>query len=294
MGRNSAIGWTHHTFNPWWGCDKVSPGCAHCYAEDLARRYVQVKLWDAGSERRMFGEHHWSEPMRWNAAAVRSGERERVFCGSMCDWLEDRDGLLAPRLQLIETMRRTPALDWLLLSKRPENFQRLLLQASSGLNPDDGEDDELFLAIADWIEGAAVPASVWFGVSAEDQVRLHERVTALRGVPAELKFLSIEPLLGPVDAAFALGADKDPRIDWVIIGCESGRRKRPCLTSWVRDIVAQCRVSGTPVYVKQLEIQGAVRTDPKFFPEDLRIQEFPASPAARGAQPVADGGLFGV
>ena len=120
MSERTAIGWCDHTFNPWWGCQRVSDGCARCYAEAMAKR-TGNPVWGPGA-RRFFGEKHWQEPVRWNAAAERLSVRRRVFCGSMCDVFEDRPDLVEPRGRLWRLIRATPHLDWLLLTKRPENI----------------------------------------------------------------------------------------------------------------------------------------------------------------------------
>ena len=122
------IAWTDYSFNPWWGCEKVSPGCKHCYADTFSRRVGHgarlPMLWGPGSERRMFGEKHWADPLKWNSDAKRDGVRRRVFCASMADVFEDRPELEKPRKQLRILIARTPHLDWLLLTKRPENASR--------------------------------------------------------------------------------------------------------------------------------------------------------------------------
>src|SRR5688572_13560706 len=120
MGKNSPIEWTHHTFNPWWGCTKVSPACDHCYAEAWARR-VGAKVWGSRAGRRFFSDNHWREPIRWNTAAAEMKARQRVFCASMADVFEPRPDLDGSRARLWELIRQTPWLDWLLLTKRPEH-----------------------------------------------------------------------------------------------------------------------------------------------------------------------------
>src|SRR5438132_14177344 len=121
MAKNSSIEWTHHTFNPWWGCSKVSPGCAHCYAEAWAKRIGQ-RVWGRQSSRRFFGISHWEQPVRWNSEAERIRKRRRVFCASMADVFERRADLNAVREKLWDLIEITPWLDWLLLTKRPQNI----------------------------------------------------------------------------------------------------------------------------------------------------------------------------
>lgn len=230
MGEKTGIQWTDHTFNPWWGCARVSPGCEHCYAEVMAKRFGTD--WGLKSERRFFGEKHWVEPLRWNAAAKRAGERRRVFCASMADVFEDREDLVPHRERLFRLIEQTPWLDWQLLTKRPEN----MLQLSQ---------------LAGWITW---PPNAWAGCTVEDQARAQKRVPHLLDVPARVRFLSCEPLLGPLelDPATLHG------VGWVIIGGESGRGARRFELSWARSILGQCADGGVAAFVKQL---GAVPMD---------------------------------
>lgn len=270
MGERSQIEWTHHTFNPWWGCQRVSPGCEHCYAETFSKR-VGLKVWgpeSAGISRRFFGDKHWNEPRRWNAAAERAGERHRVFCASMADVFEDRADLVGHRERLFRLITETPSLDWLLLTKRPENVRR-------------------FWPLAwrpDYPEAAAFgapprPTNVWLGTTVEDQQRAGERIPHLLACRdlASVLFVSYEPALGPVDFAPALGAHgyvsmSSLRVDWIIIGGESGPGARPFDLAWARSTIEQCRAAGVAVFVKQL---GARPVDSewragRYAPEDRR------------------------
>lgn len=218
MGAFSIIEWTHHTFNPWWGCVKVSPGCEHCYAEALSKR-TGHSVWGAKADRRFFGEKHWAEPLKWNADAEKAGERHRVFCASMADVFEDRIDLHGERAKLWDLIAATPALDWLLLTKRPENMR----------------------AIAQWGEW---PANAWAGCTVED-VKRKARIGILRNVPARTRFLSIEPLLEDLGALDLRG------ISWVIVGGESGHGARPMREDWVRSIRDQCGGAGVRFFYKQ-------------------------------------------
>ena len=159
MGKTK-IEWTDYTFNPWWGCTKVSEGCANCYAERLAHRFDK-NLWGPGSSRRGFGDEHWTEPRFWNRKAQREGVRRRVFCGSMCDVFESHLDVKYHRMQLWRLIEETPALDWLLLTKRPENIERMLPQRWSSFGY-----FELHKRLAD---GPTMPNNLWLGISAEDQ-----------------------------------------------------------------------------------------------------------------------------
>src|SRR5687767_4291955 len=114
MGQNTRIEWTHHTFNPWWGCVRVSPACKNCYADSWANR-LGLELWGAKAPRRFFSDSHWAEPIRWNREAQRLGVRRRVFCASMGDVFEDRRDLDSARAKLWKLIDETSSLDWLLL-----------------------------------------------------------------------------------------------------------------------------------------------------------------------------------
>ena len=115
--RNSKIEWTDNTFNPWWGCVRISPACDHCYAEQFAKRKTRTKsdLWGRDANRLISRDRYWDEPRRWNRRAERNGTRERVFCGSMCDVMEKRPDLDEPRMRLFEMIEATHSL---ILSRR--------------------------------------------------------------------------------------------------------------------------------------------------------------------------------
>lgn len=219
MGQDSKIEWTHHTFNPWWGCVKISPGCAHCYAESFAKRTGNA-VWGAESPRRFFGEKHWSQPKKWNAAAKAEGRRKRVFCASMADVFEDRADLRGERVKLLNLIDETPWLDWLLLTKRPQNIARLMDEAMNG-------NFDRLRTFRDHMP------NVWLGTTAEDQDRYDERLPWLFQIEATVHFVSAEPLLGPL----TLGAVPP---DWVIVGGESGGKARPMPREWVESLRVQC------------------------------------------------------
>lgn len=260
MGATTGISWTDRTFNPWWGCAHVSPGCVHCYAETFAKR-TGHDVWGAKGHRRTFGPNHWAEPLRWNAHAESAGVRERVFCASMADVFEDHPAVTEAREWLWDMISRTPALDWQILTKRPENIARMLP--------------------ALWGDGWP---NVWLGVSVEDQQRADERVPVLLSIPAKVHFLSCEPLIAPVffeplwmvPAAGLCGyrgttlADDralaqilraavrklTPRynrnfLEWVIVGGESGPNRREMDVRWAEAIVSTCDHHAIPVFVKQ-------------------------------------------
>lgn len=126
MAENSAIEWTDHTFNPWWGCQKVSPGCDHCYAETWDLRFhAAAPHWGPGAPRRRTGADTWRQPLKWHRKAVAAGVRPRVFCASMADVFDNQVDP-AWRADLWSLIRVTPALRWLLLTKRPQNIRKML------------------------------------------------------------------------------------------------------------------------------------------------------------------------
>lgn len=230
MGGTTAIAWTDHTFNPWWGCERVSPGCQHCYAETFAKRTGNA-VWGKNADRRRFGSKHWNEPLRWNEAAERAGERRKVFCASMADVFEDRADHHEDRNRLWHLISVTPWLDWQLLTKRPENVNRMV--------PSTWHYDYLD-RVGGW------PANAWVGTTVEDQPRAFDRIPRLLEVPAPVLFLSCEPLLGGVLLA---GLD---RISWVIVGGESGPGHRPLDLDSARDLRDQCVKANVPFFFKQV------------------------------------------
>ena len=240
MAKNSHIEWTHHTFNPWWGCQKVSAACDNCYAELWAKR-MGHRLWGTDSPRRFFGDLHWREPLKWNEEARVSGQRQRVFCASMADVFERRADLNPQRLRLWELIENTPSLDWLLLTKRPQNIKRFVPWGT------------------DW------PTNVWLGTTVENQTIAEKRLPFLLSNPATVRFLSCEPLLGALNLRHWLKRDGFYPIDWIIAGGESGGASRPMHPDWVTDLLHQCQQSDVPFHFKQwghwvpAEIQGTAR-----------------------------------
>lgn len=244
MGIETGIQWTNHTWNPWRGCTKVSPGCKNCYMFTEQRRYGKDPTTVVRTKT-------WGEPLKWQKAAVESGRKEMVFTCSWSDWFHEAAD--AWRNEAWDVIRRTPSLIYQILTKRPEN--------TVGRLP------------IDWPRGGY--PNVWLGVSVEDQQLADERIQILLKTPAAVRFLSCEPLLGPVDLRGKLGYWTNPDgtgswfspvpgkvwrrlIDWVIVGGESGHGARPCDLEWIRSIVQQCQTAHVPVFVKQL---GAVIRD---------------------------------
>lgn len=255
---NSKIEWTDHTFNPWIGCTRVSPGCVHCYAETLmADRYKKVK-WGPQGQRVRTSADYWKQPLKWNREAAAEGVRRRVFCASLADVFEVKadqyDDMESWRRALFSLIDMTPHLDWLILTKRPD-VARVMVPAK-------------------WLQGW--PVNVWIGTSVENQEYADKRIPALLQIPAAVRFLSVEPMLGPVDLTCIMdriGLDPDGgylnalqgftfdgdgeysrrigRVSWVIVGGESGHSARPLHPDWARSIRDQCQEAGVPFLLKQ-------------------------------------------
>ena len=230
MAENSKIEWTDHTFNPWWGCVKVSDGCKFCYAETLDGRYnANDPHWGPMRRRKFFSDNHWKDPHKWNREAENSGVRRRVFCASMADVFEelpeghpDREAMDAARRRLFQTIAATPHLDWQLLTKRPENILPILKRLQEEV------EGEFWNFYANWLDGKP-PHNVWLGTSVEDQESV-ARVARVIKVPAVVHFLSCEPLLSSLDLSQYL-----PR---------QGVRQ-PTATSWsVSYYLAECKTCG--------------------------------------------------
>jgi protein gp37 len=252
----TGIEWTDHSFNPWWGCSRVSPACRFCYADRDATRYGH-HLWRRHGERRMLSEANWARPLKWNRAAERAGVPAKVFCASMADVFEDHPGVVEARERLWGVVEATPWLRWQILTKRPENVARM----------------------APWDK--RWPGHVWLGTSVESQRFANERIPFLLRSGAKTLFLSCEPLLGAVDlrsipyqgdalyyvdaligryrlgAAYEWGTDCSfglaglGRIGWVIAGGESGPKARPSHPDWFRSLRDQCAAARVPFLFKQ-------------------------------------------
>ena len=260
MGEKTKIPWCDHTFSPWWGCENVSPGCAHCYAEGQANRF-QEGLWGKDHAFRFFGDKHWVEPLAWNRKAETGGVRKRVFCASMADVFEEREELLEPRVRLFELIDATPQLDWLILTKRPEFMRDWFYAAYYG--PDPSKDMP--------VSSARPLANLWAGVTIEN-ARYTYRADILREIPAAVRFISAEPLLGSLfehsDEPGHLYPQYAPLdltgIDWVIAGAESGPKARPMDEEWVRELRDAClNVCGT--CLSHEGIRPSCEARPAFF-----------------------------
>jgi protein gp37 len=289
----TTIEWTEVTWNPTSGCDRISPGCDHCYALTLAKRLKamgQPKYQTDGDPRTSgpgFGVTLHPDvvlaPLGWR-------QPRKVFVDSMADLMHAKVPVdfLA---QVWAVMALTPQHTYQILTKRPERyakilngpcgcggghppgiyFRSLVQDHTHGLAPDPGHEVDL---MAHWPLD-----NVWLGTSIEsdDYIR---RADALRAAPATTRFLSLEPLLGPLPSLDLAG------IDWVIVGGESGPGARPMDLAWARDLVQQCRAVGVAPFVKQLGAhpysgglpwlcRSAKGGDISEFPPDLRVREYP-------------------
>lgn len=295
MGANSAIEWTDHTFNPWTGCQRVSPGCDHCYAEALSKRAPRTfGSWLPGGPRKRTSEEYWKQPLRWNRKAEKEGVRRRVFCASMAD-VFDNQASADWREDLWALIHDTPNLDWLLLTKRPQNIMKML-PGSEGRG-------DIPHSRAVWGDGWP---NVWLGTSAENQEEADRRIPRLLRAPAAKHFLSCEPLLGPLrldqcglpvthhGALDALrgeswieewwdeaGEDRrrkvvrtwPGKIDWCIAGGESGPKARPMHPAWARSLRDQCQAASVPFFMKQMG--GPVKASMPAIPPELQRLEVP-------------------
>lgn len=263
----TTIGWCHHTFNPWWGCSRVSAGCANCYAETWDARWGG-SAWGAHGTRKITGRDAWRQPRKWARQAqefyAETGQHPRVFMASMGDVFEDHPDLVEPRRRALELVAELDQLRWLIPTKRPEN--------ATGM--------------AAGVFGDRWPDHVWIGTSIESaRPEVLARIDAVLAVPARVRFLSCEPLLDAVDltpwlptpvvgpctrtaggkpmqpgdravvAEFGHYLRRSKRgpaaVDWVITGGESGRKARPADADWFRSLRDQCAAAGVPFWFKQ-------------------------------------------
>ena len=309
MGEETKIAWTDSSWSPWWGCTRVSPACGQggqggCYAEAFSKRVGHGKrlplIWGPRAERRFFPDKHWSEPLKWNRKAARSGVRRRLFCASMADVFERVDGetgehMDAARERLWGLIEQTPWIDWQVLTKRPENFGSMLPARWQG----------------------KMPLNLWLGVTVES-VAYVPRVQHLLRTCAAITFISAEPLLEDISEAIVpyigarpletndgrwlsgdetvvweLGGTRWPSLDQIIVGGESGPRSRAFDVEWARRLGRACHLHSTAFFCKQLgsnPCDGAKRCggmalparfksraaeDPNEWPIDLRVREFP-------------------
>lgn len=226
MGDTTHIEWADKTFNPWEGCQKVGPGCDHCYAESRNARFGggTAPNWGPGAPRRRTSDANWRKPLAWNREAERLGIRYRVFCASLADVF---DNAVADdwRNDLWELIAQTPHLDWLLLTKRIGNVGNML--------PVPFDFERMY-------------PNVWLGATIVNRDEMLRDGLKLRAIPARVHFWSYEPALGD------LGTIPDALLpDWVICGGESGTGARPADGDWYRSLRDQCEASDLPFLFKQ-------------------------------------------
>jgi len=231
MGDRTKIEWCDHTFNPWIGCQKVSPGCDNCYAEALTNRYGWT-TWGPHGERKRTSTVNWKKPLQW--AKGTHSYRPRVFCASLADVFDNRVPV-EWRYDLFDLIAATPQLDWLLLTKRPENLVRMFPTSK-------------------W-------DNIWLGTTAEDQQHFDRRYPLIREVRVPVHFISYEPAIGPLSNLWG-------KPEWLICGGESGPRARFMDPAWARDVRDQCREAGIAFFMKQM-------TGKKPIPDDLMVRQFP-------------------
>ncbi|MFP3644994.1 phage Gp37/Gp68 family protein [Paraburkholderia sp. SIMBA_054] len=266
MSENSKIEWTDHTFNPWEGCQKVGPGCDHCYAETRNARFSGGTAinWGPGAPRRRTSAANWRKPLQWNKAHAefyaQHGRRQRVFCASLADVF---DNAVDPawRADLFDLIEKTPNLDWLLLTKRIGNVLTMLSETAARRFD------------LECLHDPRLPGNVWLGATIVNQAEADRDIPKLLRVPARVRFLSMEPLLGPVDLTLVRGQfwaltqsmnvltgkacpslsgiAPEAALDWVIVGGESGHGARPMNPRWVRSLRDQCYAVNVNFLFKQ-------------------------------------------
>lgn len=224
MAENSGIEWTHHTYNPWIGCTKVSPACDNCYAEAWDKRGLHGKSLRWGPHADRTRTKTRSNLRTWNRKAAELGIRYRVFCASLADWADNHRSIDPQwRRDLVADIRAYENLDFLLLTKRPQNVSKLY--------PD---------LVEEW------PANAWAGASTENREEMLRRGEALAALPAKVTFWSAEPLVGDLGII-------PPSImpSWIITGGESGPKARPMHPDWARNLRDQCAAAGVAFHFKQ-------------------------------------------
>lgn len=286
MSQKSAIEWTEATWNPVRGCVKVSPGCAHCYAETFAERFrgVTSHPYEQGFDLRLVPEK-LDEPLKRKKPTM-------YFVNSMSDLFQDGvpDEFID---RVFRVMARTPQHTYQVLTKRAARLRDYCLSTLGFGHGTDQQFNTTGIQIGPW----PLP-NVWLGVSVENQYFADERIPLLLQTPAAVRFISAEPLLGPVNLETWIAVDgisEDIQylhlLDWVIVGGESGPGARAFDVAWARSIVKQCKEAGVACFMKQfgakpLQVFNEVERhdlllrdrkggDMTEWPEDLRVREFP-------------------
>lgn len=291
----TGIQWTEKVWNPTTGCDRVSPGCDHCYAMTMAKRLKgmgQVKYQRDGDPRTSgpgFGLTTHPDvlglPLTWRKPS-------KVFVNSMSDLFhhEVPDEFIT---RVFAVMAATPQHTYQVLTKRHGRMKSLLRDEAFAHAAMDLSLEIKPVPVGALPHGDTWPLpNVWLGVSAEDQKRGNLRIPPLIDTPAAVRFASCEPLITPVNLynVFCTVELSNVGLDWVIVGGESGPGARPCDPEWVRTIVGQCRDAGIAVFVKQLgsvwaQANGADPKggDPQYWPADLRVREYPTVAVERAS-----------
>lgn len=262
MAENTSIEWADHTFNTHIGCTRVSDGCAGCYAAVSTPARVMGIKWGAGEARKRTSPSTWAQPRRWNARHAEffalHGRRQRVFCASLSD-VFDNEIPSEWRADLFQLIISTPNLDWLLLTKRIGNAKAMIAEAVE--------------CPMDMMDVLRPLPNVWIGATVVNQEEADRDIPKLLAAPAVKRFLSMEPLLGPVELGHWIGTTKAigattfrdenniyrcdltgtpvDGIDWVIVGGESGPSARPMHPDWARSLRDQCTAAGVPYLFKQ-------------------------------------------
>lgn len=294
MAETTGIQWCDRTWSPWEGCQKAGPGCDNCYAEAMNKWLRKGENWGPGAPRRVYSDEHWAKPGRWNAAAEKAGTTYSVF-PSVCDPL-DPEAPEGQRERFWRVIEATPHLRWLILTKRIGNALRMMPGA--------------------WFHRGGWPANARLGATMVNQTEWDRDILKLLSLNVP-NFVSIEPQIGAVDlcdtlgmwwnstmecfeSTTSLGFNRN-RLDWVIVGGESGRGAREFDIAWPRAIVRQCKAAGVPVFVKQMGARpvwdqpddgiaeppywGRIKYidksggEPTEWPADLRVREFPGAPS---------------
>jgi protein gp37 len=290
MAATTKIEWTDATFNPWIGCTKVSPACDACYAAvSTPARALKIE-WGPGKPRHRTSEATWRQPLVWERQHAKfyaqHGRRRRVFCASLAD-VFDNEVDTQWRTDLWALIASTPNLDWLLLTKRIGNVKYMLPTSPAHYRP--------------WNERWPWK-NVLLGATIANQEEADRDIPKLLATPARVRFLSCEPLLGPVEIRGDIEScgDCDPciggqpkscpvgwwynsalhpgSIGWVIAGGESGPHARPSHPDWFRSLRDQCAAAGVAFFMKQMGGARDKRGKLEDLPEDLRIRQFPVSP----------------
>ena len=278
MGEITGIAWTDHTWNPWRGCDKVSPGCAHCYSEKITLRFDRGKFYNSANMEELEPFLDERELRLLTNSGIWQGVRvagSKVFVGDMTDvfgeWVPDE---MLDRLFAAFAVR--PDVTFQVLTKRALRMQDYFAHyRTSMVNA---------IRVRDLPDGGMLIAplpNVWLGVSVENQAMAEERIPHLLQTPAAVRFVSYEPALGPVDfrpfllngiaakgRKYPLSCDVIRCIDWIICGGESGPGKRPFNPDWGRSVRDRCREAAVPFFMKQID-----KVQP--IPDDLLVREFP-------------------